>query len=664
LNDSGVNRRIAGRGAVLGAAAIALILFDTPAVHAQSIMRTPNLNISSRTPNITARINPNVAGRTTANTATIAGRGANVATTTGNITGRGTVATTNVANTAVGRTTNVSTTNNVSTTAVGRTTTNVGTTAVGRTTTNVGTTAVGRTTTNIGSTAATTSVTTTSVTARVTPNVTAIVNPRVTPTITPTVTAIAPRVAVVLPTLPYVRYSPNLYPACTYAYRDSSGECSDKPISSVDLGGGGDFGTPRSQNPGAPRRNTARAAVSPRYLSDQLIAEVDSAQADDLARRHRLTLVGSQELPFIGSAISLFRITDQRSVENVRTELAADASVRSVQLNFRYVLQDQKSAPAEGDPAQYALAKLRLPEAHALSRGSDVTVAVIDSGIDVAHPELKDAIAESFDALGAKEGPHVHGTGIAGAIVSHARLMGSAPKARILAIRAFGAAANGAESNSFVILKSLDFAAMHGAQIVNMSFAGPKDPLVERGIEAAATKGMILIAASGNAGPKSPPLYPAANPNVIAVSATDAHDRLFPASNRGGHIAVSAPGVDIFLPAPAGKYQMTSGTSFSAAYISGLAALMMERNPQLAPAEVRAILIKTARDLGAPGRDDLFGAGEADAYRAVSAVLDAAVPVAAASPPDGKVAEPQALNLTQDLVPATAATAAEKPAEK
>jgi subtilisin family serine protease len=371
-------------------------------------------------------------------------------------------------------------------------------------------------------------------------------------------------------------------------------------------------------------------------------------------------------LPFIGSAMSLFRITDRRSLENVRTELATDAGVRSVQLNFRYVLQDQKSVPTEGDPAQYALAKLRLPEAHALSRGANVTIAVIDSGIDVAHPELKDAIAESFDALGAKEGPHVHGTGIAGAIVSHARLMGSAPKARILAIRAFGAAASGAESTSFVILKSLDFAAMHGAQIVNMSFAGPKDPLVERGIAAAATKGMVLVAASGNAGPKSPPLYPAANPNVIAVSATDAHDRLFPASNRGGHIAVSAPGVDIFLPAPGGKYQMTSGTSFSAAYISGLAALMMERNPQLAPAEVRATLTKTARDLGLPGRDDLFGAGEADAFSAVTAVVDAGVPVAAAPDqlPAATVAEPQALTLTRDLGPAAAAMASEKPAEK
>ena len=101
--------------------------------------------------------------------------------------------------------------------------------------------------------------------------------------------------------------------------------------------------------------------------------------------------------------------------------------------------------------------------------------------------------------------------------------------------------------------------------------------------------------------PKSPPLYPAANANVIAVSATDASDKLFAASNRGGHIAVAAPGVDIFLPAPDGKYQMTSGTSFSAAYVSGLAALMLERNPALKPGEVRAILMRTARDLGSPG---------------------------------------------------------------
>ena len=90
--------------------------------------------------------------------------------------------------------------------------------------------------------------------------------------------------------------------------------------------------------------------------------------------------------------------------------------MRSVQPNFRYVLQDQKKASAEGDPAQYAVAKLRLPQAHRSQRQRHV--AVIDSGIDAGHPELADSVAGSFDALGSKEGPHVHGTGIAGAIVA------------------------------------------------------------------------------------------------------------------------------------------------------------------------------------------------------------------------------------------------------
>lgn len=470
-------------------------------------------------------------------------------------------------------------------------------------------------------------------------------------------------------TLPYARYSPNLYPACSYAYRDSDGECRDQPVTSADGGGAGAGGASGKSKNNSPRRNTALTALNLRRIANELVAEIDGslsdAQADELARRHRLERIGSQNFPLIGGTIGLFRIVDRRTVETASRELATEASVRSVQPNFRYVLQDQKVALTEGDPAQYALQKLRLPQAHALAHGANVTVAVIDSGIDVRHPELANAVVDSFDALGSREGPHVHGTGIAGAIVSHARLMGSAPAARILAIRAFGVAASGAASTSFVILKGLDYAAAHGAQIVNMSFAGPEDGLIERGIAAAAARGILMVAAAGNGGPKSPPLYPAANPNVIAVSATDAQDRLFAASNRGSHIAIAAPGVDIFLPAPNEKYQMTSGTSFSAAYVSGLAALMLERNPVLKPDQVRAILVKTARDLGSPGRDDLFGAGEADAFAAVSAVVTApAVPAAAVpdSHPAEKVSDHQQVPTTRDLNQPGAAMASDKAA--
>jgi subtilisin family serine protease len=483
-----------------------------------------------------------------------------------------------------------------------------------------------------------------------TPTISPTVTPRINPTIAARPSVSADRVARTPPsrigtmsstlrvrpgglpsTLPYARFSSNLYPACQNAFRGPDGECFDRPVMSA--GGNGNAGSAKKGNGGS-RNNNAQAAVNLRAAQNELVAEIDgaltTAEADELARRHGLERIASQSFPLLGATIGLFRIVDGRPVDTVRREFAAD--VRSVQLNFRYFLQDAKKPAIEGDAAQYAVAQLRLPQAHALARGMNVTIAVIDSGVDVKHPELANSVADSFDALGSSEGPHVHGTGIAGAIVAHARLMGSAPEARLLAIRAFGAGSKGAESTSYVILRGLDYAAEHGAQIINMSFAGPKDPLIERGIAATASRGILMVAAAGNAGAKSPPLYPAANPNVIAVSGTDAQDKLFAASNRGNHIAISAPGADIFLPAPDEKYQITSGTSFSAAYVSGVAALMLERNPALKPNDVRAILTKTARDLGTPGRDDQFGAGEADAFAAVTAATAApAVPLASVS---------------------------------
>lgn len=544
--DDGVNWRRMTRHAALLLAAAVMPLALAPAADAQSIMRTPNLNVPSRTPtinsNIAPRANPNLAGRVNPD---IAGRAGPVG----------------VNSVTIARTPPPGGGNTISAMRIAR--------PVG-----------------VGS------------------------------------------------STPYLNYSANLYPVCEYANRGPDGECFDRPFKPV--GSDGNGGGAARKGRGGSGDNSTSAAVNLRTVPNEFVAEIDGtmsvADADALARSHGLERIASQNFQLVSGTVGLFRIIDRRPMDTVRREFAADARVKSVQPNFRYVLQDQKTR-TEGDPAQYAVAQLRLPQAHTLARGMNVTIAVIDSGIDVKHPELVNSVADSFDALGSKEGPHVHGTGIAGAIVAHARLIGSAPEARLLAIRAFASTSGAAESTSYVILRGLDYAVEHGAQIVNMSFAGPKDPMIERGVAATAARGILLVAAAGNAGAKSPPLYPAANPNVIAVSGTDAQDKLFPASNRGNYIALAAPGADIFLPAPDEKYQITSGTSFSAAYVSGIAALIMERNPALKPNDVRAILTRTARDLGAPGRDDLFGAGEADAFAAVTAVVETPqVPVAAASP--------------------------------
>jgi subtilisin family serine protease len=355
-----------------------------------------------------------------------------------------------------------------------------------------------------------------------------------------------------------------------------------------------------------------------RFVPNEVVIEVDgrpSTQAvDALARRHRLTRVESQTFELTGTTMFRWTIPDGRSVRQVIRGLEADRSVRSVQPNYQYQLQ--QTARAYGDPAQYALGKLRLAEAHNVTKGDRILIAVIDSGIDGSHPELAGVIADSFDAIGGGE-PHTHGTGIAGTIAAHSRLMGVAPRAKILAVRAFDPSGSGAQGTTFSILRGLEWSVTKGARVINMSFAGPQDPALSRALAGARKKGVALIAAAGNAGPKSPPLYPAADPNVIAVTATDAEDKLFQASNRGNHVAVSAPGVDILVPSPGAAYQVTSGTSFAAAHVSGIAALVLERDPGLSPDGLRRVLLSSAKDLGPKGRDKDFGMGLADAYRAV-----------------------------------------------
>src|SRR5690606_22163331 len=160
-----------------------------------------------------------------------------------------------------------------------------------------------------------------------------------------------------------------------------------------------------------------------------------------------------------------------------------------------------------------------------------------------------------------------------------------------------------------------------GAKVVNLSFAGPRDALLSRALRAASLRGLVLVAAVGNAGPKAKPLFPAAHPDVIGVTAVDAQDRIYKAAGAGAHVAVAAPGVDILAPAVDGAYQQPSGTSFAAAHVSGIAALLLQIDPDLTPEDVRRVLTETAQDLGPKGRDDTFGAGRVSALAALQAVV-------------------------------------------
>src|SRR5450631_484123 len=363
-----------------------------------------------------------------------------------------------------------------------------------------------------------------------------------------------------------------------------------------------------------PQRSTLRgpsgvpAANERRLVPDEVVIEVANSvspqQIDALQSRYRLTRIESQTSQLSGTTLLRWRIPDRRSVAAVTRALETDRVVASAQPNYLFTLQqDEGNAVAEGDAAQYELAKLRLPQAHELAKGDKVLVAVIDSGVDIKHPDLAGDIAGSSDALGTGLTPHVHGPAVAGAIAAHGRLMGAAPAAQILAVRAFSGDGGPDDGNTYAIMTGLDWAVSHGARIINMSFAGPQDPGIARSLATAHAKGVALVAAAGNKGAKSPPLYPAADPNVIAVTSTDANDQLPAFANRGRYVAVAAPGVDLMLLAPNGTLQFSSGTSFSAAYVTGTAALLLERRPDLAPDTLRQALAGTAHHLASKGND-------------------------------------------------------------
>jgi subtilisin family serine protease len=388
---------------------------------------------------------------------------------------------------------------------------------------------------------------------------------------------------------------------------------------------------PNTQNNTPPRKSgrVARGrqfnippAGETRFVNNELLLEFSSTSAqvrDALARSLQLTQLETQTFALTGRTIERWRIDAARSVRDTLRQIARNfPGVSAGQANMIYVgVQTQPTVKQEPSGAeQYVVRKLHLLEAHRINSGDDVLIAVIDSKIDTGHPDLAGVIAGEYDAVGTPTSPHAHGTAMAGAIAAHSKLIGVAPKVRLLAIRAFSGAGESAQSTTFSILKAVDWAASKNARIVNMSFAGPADAMLQEMLMKANARGMVLIAAVGNAGPRSPPLYPAADSGVIGVTATDAEDKLMPQANRGPQVAVAAPGVEILATAPDGGYQVTSGTSIAAAHASGVVALLLAAKPNLTPAQVRSDLIRSAHRIA--GKRNEVGAGVIDALAVIS----------------------------------------------
>ena len=382
---------------------------------------------------------------------------------------------------------------------------------------------------------------------------------------------------------------------------------------------------PRQQRAGRGRNFKIPPQGETRFVNELILEFGPGATTQmrtRLANNLQLTELETQRFGLTGRTLSRWRIDGTRSVSATLNLIARNyPGVSGGWVNMVYVgAQTQapaiQSAPASASSAQYVVNKLHLLEAHRISSGDDVLVAVIDSKIDSKHPDLTGVIADEYDVVGGPANAHSHGTAMAGAIAARSNLVGVAPKVKLLAVRAFSGSGESAEGTTFNILKSVDWAASKNARIINMSFAGPPDDLLREMLAKANARGIVLIAAVGNAGPRSPPLYPAADVGVIGVTATDVDDKLMAQANQGPQVAVAAPGVEILAAAPDGKYQVTSGTSIAAAHATGVAALLLASKPNLMPGQVRASLIRAATRI--PGKRNEVGAGVIDALAVIN----------------------------------------------
>lgn len=370
-------------------------------------------------------------------------------------------------------------------------------------------------------------------------------------------------------------------------------------------GGGGQAGSPPPAPPAAdatppgPAITAAPRAISGAFVPDEVLVTVDGGAADAqaLAAAYGLEIRSQRQSTLLGTSLVRFGIPDGRPVGVVLAQLAGDGRTSEREPNHIYELQQTAAAPS------FAFQRISLDEAAA--NGENVNVAVIDTAIDETHPALKGAIVQSFDAMpGVAVTARDHATSVAGLISGTGDFKGMAPGSKIFHARAF----EGGKSNMEIILNALDWAAEQNVQIVNMSFVGPKNALLEQASRGARARGMILVAAAGNNGPGAPYGYPAAYKGVIAVTATDAKDAIMKQANRGPYVYISAPGVDLMAPVGGGT-DLVTGTSFAAAVVSGAIANLLHAEPKRSADSIEKALASTATDLGDKGRDTDFGFG-------------------------------------------------------
>ena len=360
---------------------------------------------------------------------------------------------------------------------------------------------------------------------------------------------------------------------------------------------------PRQERPASKRR--AAPVAAPRHVPDEIVAlGLTAAQVDVLVgqgfavrSRHVLTSFG-------GEVVKLDPPRG-RNLEKARADIRALAPAALVDFNHFY--RPQEEAACGGQPCVAPQLVGWPAPAIGGCKAGDVTIGLIDTAINPDHEAFASSKLEvlRLDPSARDGSGRQHGTAVASLLVGtgSSGTPGLLPNGRLISVDAFRAN-NRAEA--YDLARAIDMLAARNVSVINMSLSGPDNAVLAKAVELAAGKKIGLVAAAGNDGPKAKAVFPAAYDNVIAVTAVDFRKRPYRRANHGDYIDLAAPGVGVWAAASIAVARPKSGTSFAAPFVTAAVALAKSRAPE---ADVQQLLESQAEDLGAAGRDDVFGYG-------------------------------------------------------
>lgn len=323
------------------------------------------------------------------------------------------------------------------------------------------------------------------------------------------------------------------------------------------------------------------------------------------------------EIALIGGEMVRLVIPQGMTLDAARAAVSARSASATVDFNHFYQPQaaDKSACVREGCALVRHMVGWPTGEAGpGMACVKPQRIGLIDTAINAEHAVLAKARLEVLD-LGDGDGApsgEQHGTAVAALLVGEpgSRVPGLLPGAELIAVDAFQRFRKSTDiANVYDLVRALDLLIGRDIKVVNLSLTGPENLVLERAVEAAADRGTILVAAAGNDGPNAKPVYPAAYEDVIAVTAVDTARNPYRRAVRGDHIDIAAPGVGVWTAASISGARQKSGTSFAAPFVTAAVSILLAEKPGLSPREVEAELMKSAEDMGKPGKDAIYGWG-------------------------------------------------------